>query len=49
MRSNSRPRRLAAVPLAWAALVVAAFYAENGEYLLTKLTDFLRFFRSALG
>jgi hypothetical protein len=49
MRSNNRPRWLVAVPLAWTALVVAAFYAENGDYLLTKLTDFLRFFRSALG
>jgi hypothetical protein len=49
MRSNSRPRWLAAAPLAWIALVVAAFYGENGAYFMTKLTDFLRFFRSALG
>jgi hypothetical protein len=48
MRWNSRSGWLAAIQLAWVALVVAAFYRENGDYFLTRLSDFLRVFRSAL-
>lgn len=46
MRSSDRPRVLAYLPIVWMALVVAAFYIENGAYFVTKIADFLRYARS---
>ena len=48
MRWNDRPRVLAVIQIVWVALVVAAFYRENGAYFVTKLADFLRYFRSTV-
>jgi len=48
MRWTERPRILAAAVFAWIAIVTAAFYRENGDYLVTKIADFLRYARSFL-
>ena len=43
------PARLSGIlHVAWIALVVAAFYRENGVYFLTKVADFARYFRASI-